>query len=177
MSLGTIAYISRHVAYVPLEFLTSALYYSSDADHQDVLAKILEVFEEGKPGGIPKELLDIGVRSAIKTGRTEDAVKLARSGRTSVRDGSSYVCYLLTASGRHNGLALRVQLTTLSWLLAIMMVLRGCPRSAKLMIRVYHTPHNVYVRWWTPVSTPHAFVGSRLSPIPQDRLSTMPLSP
>jgi hypothetical protein len=67
-----------------LEFLTSALYYSPNADHQEMLAKILEVFEEDKPGGLPKELLDIGIRSAIKAGQTQDAVRLARSGKSSV---------------------------------------------------------------------------------------------
>jgi hypothetical protein len=67
-----------------LEFLTSALYYSSDVDHHEILAKVLEVFEEDKPGGLPKELLDIGIRSAIKAGQTQDAVRLARSGRSSV---------------------------------------------------------------------------------------------
>jgi len=66
------------------EFLTSALYYTPDADHHDILAKILEVFEEDKPGGLPKELLDIGIRSAIKAGQTQDAVRLARSGKSSV---------------------------------------------------------------------------------------------
>jgi hypothetical protein len=67
-----------------LEFLTSALYYSSDVDHHEILPKILEVFEEDKPGGLPKELLDIGIRSAIKAGQTQDAVGLARSGKSSV---------------------------------------------------------------------------------------------
>ena len=67
-----------------LEFLTSALYYSPDADHHEILAKVLEVFEEDKAGGLPKELLDIGIRSAIKAGQTEDAVRLARSGKSSV---------------------------------------------------------------------------------------------
>ena len=66
------------------EFFTSALYYSHDVDHHDILGKILEVFEEDKPGGIPKELLDIGIRSATKAGRIEDAIKLARSGKSSV---------------------------------------------------------------------------------------------
>jgi hypothetical protein len=42
------------------------------------------VFEEDKPGGLPKELLDIGIRSAIKAGQTQDAVRLARSGKSSV---------------------------------------------------------------------------------------------
>jgi hypothetical protein len=67
-----------------LEFLTSALYYSSNTDHHEILAKILEVFEEDKPGGLPKELLDVGIRSAIKAGQTKDAVRLARSGKSSV---------------------------------------------------------------------------------------------
>jgi hypothetical protein len=40
--------------------------------------------EEDKAGGLPKELLDIGIRSAIKAGQTEDALKLARSGKSSV---------------------------------------------------------------------------------------------
>jgi hypothetical protein len=44
----------------------------------------LEVFEEGKSsGGFPKELLDIGIKSALRYGRKEDAVKLARSGKAS----------------------------------------------------------------------------------------------
>lgn len=68
------------------EFMTSALYYSTDTDHHDILAKILEALEEDKPGGPPKELLDIGIRSAIRVGRTEDAVRLARSGKSSVSD-------------------------------------------------------------------------------------------
>ena len=67
-----------------VEFLTSALYYSPDVDHHEILAKILEVFEEDKPGGLPKELLDIGIRSAIKAGQTQNAVRLARSGKSSV---------------------------------------------------------------------------------------------
>jgi hypothetical protein len=67
-----------------VESLTSALYYSPDADHHEILARILEVFEEDKPGGLPKELLDIGIRSAIKAGQTQDAVRLARSGKSSV---------------------------------------------------------------------------------------------
>jgi len=67
-----------------LEFLTSALYYSPDADHHEILAKVLGVFEEDKPGGLPKELLDIGIRSAIKAGQTQDAVRLARNGKSSV---------------------------------------------------------------------------------------------
>jgi hypothetical protein len=67
-----------------LEFLTSALYYSPDVDHHEILSRILEVFEDDKPGGLPKELLDIGIRSAIKAGQTQDAVRLARSGSSSV---------------------------------------------------------------------------------------------
>jgi hypothetical protein len=64
--------------------LTAALYYSHDADHHDILARVLEASEEDRPGGLPKELLDIGIRSAIKAGKTQDAIQLARSGKSSV---------------------------------------------------------------------------------------------
>lgn len=67
-----------------LEFLTSALYYSSDVNHHDILDKVLEVFDDDIKGGLPKELLDIGIRSAMKAARHQDAVKLTRSGKSSV---------------------------------------------------------------------------------------------
>jgi len=67
------------------EFLAASLYYSPETNHHDLLSKIMGVFEEDKPsGGLPRELLDIGIRSALKAGKTQEAVRLARTGKGTV---------------------------------------------------------------------------------------------
>lgn len=69
------------------EFLTAALYFSPDPDHRDILDRILAAFdqENQRPGGFPRELLDIGIRSALATGDHGAATRLARAGKASVR--------------------------------------------------------------------------------------------
>jgi hypothetical protein len=68
-----------------IEFLTASLYYSPETNHHDLLSKIMGVFEEDKAsGGLPKELLDIGIRSALKAGEPQEAVRLARTGKGTV---------------------------------------------------------------------------------------------
>lgn len=82
------ASVSRLLSSVKLtktEFLTASLYYSPNPDHQEILATIQNAFNgETRPTAFPKELLDIGIRSALALGDTASAAKLARSGSSSV---------------------------------------------------------------------------------------------
>ncbi|RXK35074.1 hypothetical protein M231_07661 [Tremella mesenterica] len=67
-----------------LEYLTTALYYSSPPEYQQALRLILDVFDPGAKslGGISRELVDIGIRCAIFIGDTEHAIQLADSTRS-----------------------------------------------------------------------------------------------
>jgi hypothetical protein len=74
------------------------------------------VFEEDKPsGGLPKELLDIGIRSAFKAGKPQEAVKLARTGRGTVSSIPDDGRLELMSSGRPSGQVRLVLLMMLFW--------------------------------------------------------------
>jgi len=72
--------------YICPEFLTTSLFYASPPEHARALSLILAAFdpEARSLGGLSRELLDIGVRSAIACKDTEHAVELARSGMSLV---------------------------------------------------------------------------------------------
>lgn len=64
-----------------VEFLVSSLYYNEEYSH--VLQLLLDALDESKKsmGGLSRELIDTGIRSALKAGDTQNAVMLARMTR------------------------------------------------------------------------------------------------
>jgi hypothetical protein len=60
-----------------LEFLVSSLYYNAEYAH--ALQLVLDALDESKKpmGGLSRELIDTGIRSALRAGDTQNAVALA----------------------------------------------------------------------------------------------------
>lgn len=67
------------------EYLVSSLYYKEEFAH--ALQLVLDSLDESKKsmGGLSRELIDTGIRSAIQAGDTQNAVTLARMTRDQVK--------------------------------------------------------------------------------------------
>jgi hypothetical protein len=70
------------------EFLVTSLYHSEPPRYAEVRALVVGMFDDQAKnlGGLSKELVDTGIRSAIACGKIDDAVMLARSTKTHVGD-------------------------------------------------------------------------------------------